>query len=197
MVHANSWLSTATIAGHPQPGLLEDDAVMDYLGSVPELDPEVEMLVGQTTTAEKTPKWKRHMGHGLDARVFAVEWKDSTILDSANILRALFGLIGKEIAFVLGTDVVGETADYLLLLRADQRQRWRDWRTSLGFGIGEEGENHSPRIRIWVPADPQRVEGIAGFVKEMGSRCEAYPRVIRFREKELNRTQVKKNQFSK
>ena len=145
----------------------------------------------EVVTTGRTPHWKEFSGSRFEVRCFAVEWRDSVLLEE-KFLEGLFGLIGGEgSSFVLGMETRKPRADYLVVIRLDNPVRWRDWQGRLMFGHGVEGKGHWEGmglfVRVFVPAKVS-AEGTVAFAKEMIGRCDnVYTDTVRYRESDLTR----------
>ncbi|KAL2052840.1 hypothetical protein ABVK25_006779 [Lepraria finkii] len=156
-------------------------------GPTPE---EVARWRSEMVVSRNEPTGSDQSSSRFQARCFAVEWRDSVLLDGEELIRQLFGVLeGKEwkegkVSFVLGMDVRKSRADYLVVVRSESRLRWRDWRKKLMFGHGGEGEGLFMRVRVPLRGS---VEGTQAFVREMLGKCGTYEHIYRHKEADMLR----------
>jgi hypothetical protein len=116
-----------------------------------------------------------------------VEWRDSVLVDHEEVTRQVFVLLGRaeSLAFALGMrerKQEGEQrADHFVVVRLNDREGWRDWKSKLMFGHGNE-----VMMRVRVPRR-QSAEGTKAFVDVMMDEMRGYGVTCMHKETELMR----------
>ena len=135
---------------------------------------------------EKNPSWKDHGQGPFRHRCFSVEWRSSVLVNQEDIIKNVFSVLGGEVSFVLGTDVRKSRADHMIVVRLKDQTWWRDWKSKLMFGHGEDVEGEGLFLRVRIPR-AQSGEGTKLFVDEMIRKCDVYDITCSYREPELTR----------
>ncbi len=180
-------------------GAFEDSAGEDIDGEIALVEGEIsagpsgeELAIWRSAvvTSVYPPTWRSHTEGRFQSCCFAVEWRDSVLVDKEKFIDDLFGIVGGDASFVLGTEVRQTRADYLVVVRITGRVRWRDWRKALMFGHAGDGEEEGLYMRVRVPRRGND-DGIKAFAVEMKRKCETYNDVSRYHESRLVRVQDK------
>ncbi len=138
------------------------------------------------TIASKRRTWIEYTGGRLRSRCFAVEWRGSVLTDKVEFVRRMFGVIGGDVSFMLGTEVRSSRADHLVVVRSSKLMCWRDWRKKLMFGHGDDAGEAGLFMRVRVPGASSG-EGVKAFVDDMVRRCDVYEYTSKYREADLVR----------
>lgn len=169
--------------GFPSPEVREMGNTSRRGHDIPEVD--MALLLQGVTDVQAAHHWK-YIGHDLERfqfRIFAVEWNGSVLSDPYDLIRGLFTTLGPDIAFVLGLDGRGSENDYRLVVRSNEKVRWRDWRAQLSFGLGYQS-CMGPAVCAKVPV-VNSTAGCLAFVREVLQRYETFPRLLHFRRDDL------------
>jgi hypothetical protein len=142
--------------------------------------------------SSKPRTWEVYSSGHFRSRCFAVEWRDSVLLDQEELTRGMFGAVGGKASFMLGTEVRSSRADHMAVVRSSSRITWRDCRKRLmfGHGPGDAGVEDGLFIRVRVP-DRKSVEGVNAFVGEMVRKCETYGETSKYKGVDLVRAHDK------
>ena len=127
----------------------------------------------------------------FQGRFLAVEWRSSVVMGKERFVNGMFeAMPQKGASFVVGVEERESRADYLAVIRLEERRGWRDWKKTMMFGHGAESPGEGVFMRGRVPRKDS-AEGSKAFVDEMLCKCEAYPEVWEFNEGEMKRVHDK------
>jgi hypothetical protein len=138
-------------------------------------DEDLATWQSRVVRSSKPRTWEVYSSGRFQSRCFAVEWRDSVLLNQEELTRGMFRAVGGEASFMLGTEVRSSRADHMAVVRSNERILWRDCRKRLmfGHGPGDAGTEDGLFIRVRVP-ERKSVEGVNAFVGEMVRKCETY-----------------------
>jgi len=160
-----------------------DDDVHEDEG--PTMD-EVATWQNAVVSASRRRTWTEYTSGWFRSRCFAVEWRGSVLTDRVEFVRRMFGVIGGDASFMLGTEVRSSRADYFVVVRSSKRMCWRDWRKKLMFGHGDDADEAGLFMRVRVPSATSG-EGVKAFVDDMVRKCDVYEYASKYKEVELLR----------
>jgi hypothetical protein len=160
----------AQLPSTPEGSQFEDDD--DEEGAT---DADIATWQSMVVRSFKPRTWEVYSSGRFQSRCFAVEWRDSVLLDQRELARGVFRAVGGNASFMLGTEVRSSRADHMAVVRSVGRIAWRDCREKLMFGHGLDngGSEDGLFVRVRVPGR-KSAEGVLAFMGEMVRKCETY-----------------------
>jgi hypothetical protein len=141
--------------------------------------------------SSKPRTWEAYLTGHFRSRCFAVEWRDSVLLDQEELTRGMFRAVGGDnVSFMLGTEVRSSRADHMAVVRSRSLISWRDCRKRLMFGHGLADIEDGLFVSVRVPIR-KSVEGVNAFVGEMLRECETYGETSKYNGDDLVRVHDK------
>jgi hypothetical protein len=155
-------------------------------------DEDLATWQSRVVRSSKPRTWEVYSSGHFQSRWFAVEWRDSVLVDQQELARGMFRAVGGEVSFMLGTEVRSSRADHMAVVRSFSRIRWRDCRNKLMFGHGldDGGSEDGLFVRVRVPSR-KSAEGVLAFMGEMVRKCETYGETSKYKAEDLVRAHDK------
>lgn len=155
-------------------------------------DDELAMWQSMVVQSSKPRTWEVYSTGHFQSRWFAVEWRDSVVLDQEELARGMFRAVGGDVSFMLGTEVRSSRADHMAVVRSRGRIRWRDCKEKLMFGHGSSdgGAEDGLFVRVRVPGR-KSAEGVLAFIGEMVRKCDTYGETSKYNGDDLVRAHDK------
>lgn len=153
-------------------------------------DDELATWESMVVRSSKPRTWEVYSTGRFQSRWFAVEWRDSVLLDQEELARGVFRAVGGDVSFMLGTEVRSSRADHMAVVRSKGRIRWRDCKEKLMFGHGSGGSEDGLFVRVRVPGR-KSAEGMLAFVGEMVRKCDTYGETSKYNGDDLLRVHDK------